>query len=77
MQLKTYKQIYLQRRPTNKSTISGDISTRILRQHAQIYSKKLADMFNESIKMGKYPDIPRKLKLSQFIKRESSSPVVQ
>ena len=52
MQLKTYKQIYLQRRPTNKSTISGDISTRILKQHAQIYSKNLADMFNESTKIS-------------------------
>ena len=52
MQLKTYKQIYLQRRSTNKSTISGDISTRILKQHAQIYSKNLADMFNESTKIS-------------------------
>ena len=46
--------------PTNKSTISGDIPTRILKQHAQIYSKKLADIFNESIKMIKFIDILKK-----------------
>ena len=49
---------------TNKSTISGDISTSILRQHAQIYSKKLADMFNESTKTGKFPDIPKKAEIN-------------
>ena len=41
----------------NKSTISGDIPTKILKQRAQIYSKKQADIFNESIIMGKFPDI--------------------
>ena len=33
---------------------------RILKQHAQIYSKKLADIFNESIKMIKFIDILKK-----------------
>ena len=32
--------------PLNRSTISGDIPTEILKQHAQIYSKKLTDIFN-------------------------------
>ena len=44
----------------NKSTISGDIPTKILKQYAQIYSKKLADIFNESIKTSKFPDILKK-----------------
>ena len=43
--------------PITKSTISGDIPTKILKQYAQIYSKKLADVFNESVKMGKFPHI--------------------
>ena len=46
--------------PINKSTVSGDIPTNILKQHAQIYSKKQADIFNESIKMGKFADILKK-----------------
>ena len=46
--------------PINKSTISGDIPTKILKKYAQIYSIKLADIFNESLKMGKFPDIPKK-----------------
>ena len=46
--------------PINKSTISGDIPTKILKQHAQIYSKKLADIFNESIKIDKFPYILKK-----------------
>ena len=32
--------------PINKSTIYGDIPIKILKQYAQIYSKKLADIFN-------------------------------
>ena len=46
--------------PINKYTTSGDIPTRILKQHAQIYSKKLADIFHESIKLGKFPEILKK-----------------
>ena len=36
--------------PLNKSTTSGDIPTKILKQHAEIYSKNLADIFNQSLK---------------------------
>ena len=43
--------------PINKSTISGDIPTKILKQYAQVYSKTLADIFNGSIKLDKFPDI--------------------
>ena len=46
--------------PINKYAISGDIPTKILKQHAQIFSKKLPDIFNESIKIGKFPDILKK-----------------
>ena len=46
--------------PINKYAISGDIPSKILKQHAQIYSKKQPDIFNESIKIGKFPDILKK-----------------
>ena len=32
--------------PIHKSTIYGDIPIKILKQYTQIYSKKLADIFN-------------------------------
>ena len=38
--------------PIDKSTISRDIPTKVLTQYAQIYSKKLADIFNDSIKIS-------------------------
>ena len=56
--------------PINKSTISGDIPTKILKQHAQIYSKKLADIFNESIKMGKFPDILKNAEVTPVYKKD-------
>ena len=37
--------------PINNSTISGDIPTKILKQYAQIYSKKPADIFNMNYKV--------------------------
>ena len=33
--------------PINKPTIYGDIPTKSLKQHDQIYSRKLANIFNE------------------------------
>ena len=56
--------------PINKSTISGDIPTKILNQQTQIYSKKLADIFNESIKMGKFPDILKKAEVTPVYKKD-------
>ena len=56
--------------PINKSTISGDIPTKIVKQHAQIYSKKLADIFHESIKMGKFPDILKKAEVTPIYKKD-------
>ena len=56
--------------PINKSTISGDILTKILKQHTQIYSKKLADIFNESVKMGKFPDILKKAEVTPVYKKD-------
>lgn len=40
----------------SKSTISGDILAKILKQHTQIFSKKLTGIFNESIKIDKLPN---------------------
>ena len=56
--------------PINTSTISGDIPTNILKQHAQIYSKKQADVLNESIKMGKFPDILKKSEVTPVYKKD-------
>ena len=56
--------------PINKSTISGDIPTKILKHNAQIYSKKLADIFNDSIKIGKFPDILKKAKATPVYKKD-------
>ena len=55
--------------PINKS-ISVDIPTKNFKQHAQIYSKKLADIFNKSIKMGKFPDILKKAEVTQVYKKD-------
>ena len=55
--------------PINKSTISGDIPTKILKQYAQIYSKKLADVLNESIKMCKFPDVLKKAEVTPVYKK--------
>ena len=55
--------------PINKSTISGDTATKIFKQDVQIYSKKLADIFNESIKMGKFPDIMIKAEVTSVYKK--------
>ena len=57
--------------PINKSTISGNAPTKIPNKHIQIYSKKLADVFNESIKMGKFPDILKKSEVMQVHKKDS------
>ena len=56
--------------PTNKCTFSGDIPTKILKHYAQIYSKKLADIFNESTKMGKFPDILKNVKVTPIYKKD-------
>ena len=50
--------------------ISGDILTTILKQHAQIYSQKLADIFNESMKIGKFPDILKKAEVTPVYKKD-------
>ena len=50
---------------------SGDIPTKILKQHAQIYSKKSTWILNESIKMGKFHDILRKAEVSPVYKKDS------
>ena len=39
----------------HKCTICGEIQAKILKQHAQINSKKLTDIFNESRKISKFP----------------------
>ena len=57
--------------PINKSTIPGDIPTKILKQQARIYSKKLADFFNESIKTGKFPDILKKAEVTPVYKKDN------
>ena len=54
--------------PINKFTISSDIST--IKQHAQIYSKKMADIFNESRKIGKYADILKKAEVTPVYKKD-------
>ena len=56
--------------PINKCTISGDIPTKILKHNAQIYSKKLADIFNVSIKICKFPDILKKAKATPVYKKD-------
>ena len=56
--------------PINKSTISSDIPTKILKQHAQIYSKKQADNFIESIKMGRFLDILKKAEVTPVYKKD-------
>ena len=56
--------------PINKSTISVDITTKILKQHAQIYSKKLADIFNESVKIGKFSNILKKAEVMPVYKKD-------
>ena len=42
--------------PISKSTISGDVLAKILKQHTQIFSLKLTGIFNESIKIDKLPN---------------------
>ena len=54
----------------NKCTISGDIPTKIRKQHAHIYSKKQKDIFNESIKMGKFPDILKRAEVTPVYKKD-------
>ena len=55
--------------PLNKSTTSGDIPTKILKQHAEIYSKNLADIFNQSLKLGKFLDILKKAEVTPVYKK--------
>ena len=50
--------------PINKFTISADIPTKTLKQYTQIYVKRLADIFNGSIKIGKFPDILKKAEVT-------------
>ena len=56
--------------PINKYTISDDIPTNPLKQHAQINSKKLADIFHESIKIGKFPGILKNPEVIQVYKKD-------
>ena len=56
--------------PINKSTISGDIPTKSLKQYAQIYSKKLTDIFNKSIKTSKFPGILKKAEVAPVYKKD-------
>ena len=44
---------------------------KVLKQHAQIYFKKLADIFNEFIKMDKFPDILKKAEHMPVYKKNS------
>ena len=39
-------------------------------QYAQMYSKKLAGIFNESIKLGKFPDILKKAEVTPVYKKD-------
>ena len=55
--------------PLNKSTTSGDIPTKILKQHAEINSKNLADIFNQSLKLGKFLDILKKAEVTPVYKK--------
>ena len=57
--------------PINKSTISGDIPTKVLKQYSQIYSKKLADVLNESVKMDKFSDILKKAEVTLAHKKDN------
>ena len=57
----TYKQIHSYWSYSNK----------ILKQNAQIYPKNLADIFNESIKMGKFPDILKKAEVPPVCKKNN------
>ena len=43
---------------------------KILTRHAQIYSKKLADIFNESINIGKFPDILKRAEVASVYKKD-------
>ena len=52
-----------------KNAIKDLPITKILKQHAQIYSKKLAEIFNGSIKMGKFPDILKKAEVTLVYKK--------
>ena len=54
----------------NKSTISGDIPSKILKWYAQIYSKNLADIFNESINTGKFPSILKNAEIMPVYKKD-------
>ena len=54
----------------NKSTISGDIPSKILKRYAQIYSKNLADIFNESINTGKFPSILKNAEIMPVYKKD-------
>ena len=56
--------------PIKKSTISGDIPTKIIKQNARIYSKKLPDIFNESIKIGKFPYILKKAEVMPICEKD-------
>ena len=54
----------------NKFTISGDIPTKILKNYAQIFSKKLVDIFNESRKLVKFSDILKKTEVTPVSKMD-------
>ena len=41
-----------------------------VKQHAQICSKKPADIFNGSIKMGKFPDILKRAAVTPVYKKD-------
>ena len=56
--------------PIDRFIISGDIPTKILKQHAQIYTKKVADIFNESMTMGKFPYILKNAEVTLVYKKD-------
>ena len=43
---------------------------KFLSTYAQIYSKKLVDIFNESTKMGKFPDILKNVEATPIFKKD-------
>ena len=55
--------------PIGKSIISGDISEKIIEQHAHLFSRKPTDVFKESIKMHKFPNILNKAEIAPVLKR--------
>ena len=51
--------------------IFQNISTKIFKQFAQIFSKNLADIFDESIKIDKFPDVLKKAEVMPVFKEDA------